>query len=152
VTGRNRRNSGKVSPVIQQGGAIMTAGEIEIRVRYAETDPMGYLHHAHYFTYFEMGRTELLRSQGWTYREIEARGQFIVVVKISCRFRQPARYDDLLTLRTRLSRVTRARIEHQYELWRGDTLLTEAESTLACVDRHGSLQPIPDEICGQSDQ
>ena len=124
----------------------MPSGEIQIRVRYAEADPMGYLHHAHYFTYFEMGRTELLREQGWSYREIEASGLFIVVVKISCRFHSPARYDELLTLRTRLTRVTRARIEHRYELWRDETLLTEAESTLACVDRDGRLQPIPEEL------
>lgn len=124
----------------------MTSGEIQIRVRYAEADPMGYLHHAHYFTYFEMGRTELLRAQGWSYRDIEARGQFIVVVKLSCRFHRPARYDDLLTLRTWVTRVTRARIEHRYELWRDGTLLTEAESTLACVDRDGQLQPIPEEF------
>jgi acyl-CoA thioester hydrolase len=129
----------------------MQSGEIQIRVRYAETDPMGCLHHSHYFTYFEIGRTELLRSQGWTYREIEERGNFIVVVKISCRFRQPARYDDLLTLQTWLKRVTRARIEHRYELWRDDTLLAEAESTLACVDREGRLQLIPEEMTTEDD-
>lgn len=129
----------------------MQSGEIEIRVRYAEADPMGFLHHAHYFTYFEMGRTELLRSQGWSYREIEERGYFIVVVKIACRFRQPARYDDVLTLRTWLTRITRARIEHRYELWRGETLLTEAESTLACVDRAGKLQLIPVEMTTGAD-
>lgn len=131
----------------------MQSGEIEIRVRYVETDPMGFLHHAHYFTYFEMGRTELLRSQGMAYREIEARGYFIVVVKISCRFRQPARYDDVLKLRTWLKRVTRARIEHRYELWRDETLLAEAESVLACVDREGKLQLIPPEMTtGEDDE
>jgi acyl-CoA thioester hydrolase len=130
----------------------MQSSEIEIRVRYVETDPMGFLHHAHYFTYFEMGRTELLRSQGWSYREIEERGYFIVVVKIACRFRQPARYDDVLTLRTWLKRVTRARIEHHYELWCGESLLAEAESTLACVDREGKLQLIPEELTTGEDE
>lgn len=129
----------------------MQSGEIEIRVRYVETDPMGLLHHAHYFTYFEMGRTELLRSQGWSYREIEQRGYFMVVVKIACRFRRPARYDDVLTLRTRVTRATRARIEHRYELWRGGTLLAEAESTLACIDREGKLQLIPEEMTNGTD-
>lgn len=122
----------------------MNTGEIEVRVRYVEADPMGYLHHSHYFSYFELGRTELLRAQGRSYREIEAGGLFIVVVKLSCRFHKPARYDDLLRLRTTLTRVTRARIEHRYELYRDGVLLTEAESTLACVDREGRVQPVPE--------
>lgn len=124
----------------------METHEIQIRVRYAETDPMGYLHHSHYFTYFEMGRTELLRAKGFRYRDLEERGYLMVVAKISSRFRKPARYDDLLTLRTTVTRVTRARIDHRYELLRDGELLTEAESTLACVDREGNLQAIPAEL------
>ena len=120
--------------------------EIQVRVRYAETDPMGYVHHSHYFTYFEMGRTEFLRAQGWRYRDFEERGFFMVAVKVSCRFHKPARYDDLLTLRTIITRMTPARIEHRYELYRGQELLTEAESTLACVDSEGRLQAIPEEF------
>jgi acyl-CoA thioester hydrolase len=124
----------------------MQTHEIPIRVRYVETDPMGYLHHSHYFTYFEMGRTELLRAMGYRYRDLEERGYFMVVAKIACRFRKPARYDDLLTLRTTVARVTRARIDHRYELLRDGELLTDAESTLACVDRNGNLQAIPEEL------
>jgi acyl-CoA thioester hydrolase len=124
----------------------MQTHEIPIRVRYVETDPMGYLHHSHYFTYFEMGRTELLRAMGYRYRDLEERGYFMVVAKIACRFRKPARYDDLLTLRTTVARVTRARIDHRYELLRDGELLTDAESTLACVDREGNLQAIPEEL------
>lgn len=120
--------------------------EIPIRVRYAETDPMGYVHHSRYFTYFEMGRTELLRASGWRYRDFEERGFFMVVAKIACRFHKPARYDDLLTLRTTVTRTTLARIEHRYELLRDGELLTEAESTLACVDSDGRLQAIPEEF------
>ena len=67
--------------------------QIQIRVRYCETDPMGYLHHANYFVYFEMGRTELLRAQQGNYREMEEQGLFMVVVGLECRFRAPARYD-----------------------------------------------------------
>lgn len=124
----------------------MQTHEFPIRVRYVETDPMGYLHHSHYFTYFEMGRTELLRAMGYRYRDLEERGYFMVVAKIACRFRKPARYDDLLTLRTTVARVTRARIDHRYELLRDGELLTDAESTLACVDREGNLQAIPEEL------
>ena len=118
--------------------------EIQIRVRYQETDAMGVLHHANYFTYFEMGRTELLRANGADYRQIEADGTFMVIVRIGCTYKRPARYDDVLRLRTRTSRVTAAKIEHEYELLRGDELLAEGHSTLACVDRQGRVQRVPD--------
>lgn len=122
--------------------------EIRVRVRYAESDPMGVLHHSKYFEYFEMGRTELLRQAGFRYRDLEARGVLFVVVKLECRFRAPARYDDELTLTTTFSRMTRARIDHTYELRRDGRLLCEASSTLACVDREGKLIGIPEELFG----
>ncbi len=117
--------------------------EIEIRVRYQETDAMGVLHHANYLTYYEIGRTELLRSQGLSYRELEASGLFMVVVRISSRYYRPARYDDQLLLRTRLTRVTAGKIEHEYELFRDGERIAVGESTLACVDRNGILQRVP---------
>lgn len=120
--------------------------EFNLRVRYAESDPMGYLHHSKFFEYFEMGRTELLRQAGFRYRDLEDRGVLFAVAKIECRFRAPARYDDELTLRTRIERMTRARIDHSYVLRRGDAILAEAASTLACIGRDGRLQPIPDDI------
>ncbi|RPI89913.1 MAG: acyl-CoA thioesterase, partial [Planctomycetaceae bacterium] len=76
----------------------MNTHEIDIRVRYSETDAMGFLHHANYFVYFELGRTELLRAQGGNYRQMEEEGQFMVVVSLECKYRRPARYDDLLSL------------------------------------------------------
>lgn len=118
--------------------------QIEIRVRYQETDAMGVLHHANYLTYFEMGRTELLRAAGCDYRRIEESGIYMVIVKISCRYRRPARYDDVLRLLTTLVGVSPARIEHEYRLFRGDELLAEAQTTLACVDRQGQLQRVPE--------
>ena len=120
--------------------------ELSIRVRYAESDPMGYLHHSKYFEYFEMGRTELLRLAGFRYRDLEERGVLFAVAKAECKFRAPGRYDDELVLRTRIDRMTRARIDHSYELMRGSTQLCEAKTTLACIDRTGRLIPIPDEI------
>jgi acyl-CoA thioester hydrolase len=120
--------------------------EIEVRVRYAECDPMGYVHHSRYFEYFEMARTELLRRCGARYRDLEELGILFVVAKIACRFRKPARYDDLLTLHCAIARQTRARIDHVYRLYRDGVLLCEAESTLACVDRTGQVIPIPDEL------
>jgi len=123
---------------------MITQHEIEIRVRYNETDPGGYVHHANYFTYFEMGRTELLRAAGGDYRDMEKHGLFVVVVKAECRYRRPARYDEVLRLRTTVTRVTRAKIEHQYDLYRGDELLALGHVTLAVVDRNGNVQPVPE--------
>jgi acyl-CoA thioester hydrolase len=117
--------------------------EIQVRVRYSETDAMGYLYHGNYFAFFEMGRTELLRAQGGNYRKMEEEGLFMVVVSIECKYRKPARYDDVLTLKTRVARVTPAKIEHEYRILRDGELLTEARSVLACVDRTGSVQRIP---------
>lgn len=125
--------------------------EIEIRVRYPEADPGGYLHHANYFIYFEMGRTELLRSNGRNYRDMEAAGHFVVVVKTECRFHRPARYDDLLRLRTSIARVRAASIEHDYHLFRGQELLAEARVTLCCVDREGQPQRLPDWMLESAD-
>ena len=117
--------------------------ETTMRVRYSETDAMGFLHHANYLVYFEVGRTELYRARGGDYRELEASGMFFVVVKLACQYKIPARYDDLLNLRTRVSRLTPAKLEHEYELWRGDELLATAQTVLACVNRQGKVQRIP---------
>lgn len=118
--------------------------EIAFRVRYAETDQMGVLHHAAYFVYFEMGRTELLRSRGVSYKDIEEQGFFLVVIDISCKYRKPARYDDLLTLRTIVDRVTHVKVQHRYELLRDGVLLAEGHSTLACLDREGKPRALPE--------
>ncbi len=129
-----------------------TSATLEIRVRYPECDPMGYLHHARYFEYFEMGRTELLREHGHAYRDLETAGVFFVVARAQCRFRRPARYDDRLTLITRVARMTTARIDHHYQLHRGATLLCSAETTIASVDRTGRLIPIPGALRRPDDQ
>ena len=126
--------------------------DIQIRVRYAETDAMGYLHHAQYFVYFELGRTELLRQNGARYRDMEAQGIFYVVARLECRFRAPARYDDLLTLTTATERMTPVRVEHAYRLSCDGRLLAEARSTLVSVGRDGRPLPLPDplydRLCG----
>ncbi len=123
---------------------FMPSGEITIRVRYAETDRMGLLHHANYLAYFEMGRIELLRSQGLTYKDLEDQGYLMVLTKIQVRYCKPAYFDDLLTLRTTITKTTLAKIEHSYELFGNGDLLAEGESTLGCVDRQGQVQPLPE--------
>ena len=125
--------------------------DLEIRVRYVECDPMGYLHHARYFEFFELGRTELLRRAGHSYHDMEQRGHFLVVARVQCKFIKPARYDDVLTLTTRIERVTAARIDHRYELNRNDTLLCIGHTTLASVDGKGKLACIPDYLISATD-
>ena len=116
---------------------------ITLRVRYPEVDAMGYLHHSRFFQYFEIGRVELLRSMGHAYADLERQGIFFVVVKVECRYRAPARYDEEVQLTTRVKRQTHVRIDHTYELKRDDTLLADAATTIACVDRQGQLKEIP---------
>ena len=118
--------------------------DIAIRVRYAETDRMGLLHHANYLVYFEMARTELLRQRGITYREVEDAGHYLVIVEVGCKFKRPAYYDDLLTVRAIVERVTHVKIVHRYEVLRDGVLLAEGHSTLACVDKEGRPQALPD--------
>lgn len=122
--------------------------EIVIRVRYQETDGQGVLHHANYATYFETGRVELLRANGISYRDVEQQGLLMVIVKLECRYRRPAFYDDLLTLRTKTTRITAAKIEHAYELLRENELLAEGRTTLACVDRQGNVLRVPQWLRG----
>ena len=121
---------------------------IEIRVRYAECDPMGVAHHSAYAPWLEMGRTELLRSTGRNYRDLEAAGLLLAVVHLSIRYRRPARYDDLLTLRTTLVAPGPVKIEHAYELRRDGELLASAETTLTCLDRSGRGRPVPQDLFG----
>lgn len=118
------------------------------RVRYPEVDAQGFVHHSRFFQYFEIGRCELLRSLGHSYADLERQGVLFVVVRAECRYRSPARYDEELTLLTRVARQTAVRIDHAYELRRDGTLLAEGLTTIACVDRAGELQPIPDFLKG----
>ncbi len=119
---------------------------LPIRVRYPEADPMGYLHHSVYLQYFEMGRIELLRSTGHSYAVLEAAGVFFVVTKAEVKYRAPARFDDELQLTVNLVREGPVRLDHTYELKRGDTLLAEATTTIACVGRDGQPRAMPDEM------
>jgi len=119
---------------------------IDLRVRYDECDPMGFVHHANYMKYFEIARTDLYRAQGGNYRDFEASGLFVVVAKIECRYHLPARYDDLLKIVVKIDRITEAKIEQSYIVIRADTKIASGSVTLAVVDRDGKLQRIPDTL------
>lgn len=120
--------------------------EVQIRVRYAECDAMGLLHHAKYFEYLEVSRTELLRASGMSYREMEEQGVFFVVARITIQYRAPIRYDDVVTIHTVVDRTTRTRVDHSYKILNGSVLATEATSTLACVGRNGKPILMPDHL------
>ncbi|MDR0522517.1 MAG: acyl-CoA thioesterase [Planctomycetaceae bacterium] len=130
-------------PKLQQN---YRTGEVQVRVRYQETDQMGVLYHGNYFTFFEIGRTELLRSCGYTYREMEANGTLGVVIKAECSYHKPAKYDDLLTIRTTVVRITKVKIEYEHQVLRDSVLLATGHITLAFVDPNGKILPVPDWI------
>ena len=122
----------------------MNQHETQIRVRYEDADPMGFLHHSKYFAYFEIGRIELFRAAGGNYRELEAAGVFAVVVNAECKYRKPARFDDLLTVRTTLAKITAVKIQYEYHLLRDQDVLARGLVTVALVNRDGEVQPVPD--------
>jgi acyl-CoA thioester hydrolase len=118
--------------------------ELEIDVRYYETDAQGVVHHANYFCYFELARVEMLKAMGHDYADLERDGYLLVVHKIECRYLAPARFGDRLKIVTRVTRATPARIEHAYRVLAGERLLAEASSTIACIDRLGNVSRMPD--------
>jgi len=126
----------------------MSVSELEVRVRYAETDQMGVAHHASYLVWFEAGRTELIRKSGRSYAQLEEDGWLLVVVEAHCRYRQPARYDDALIVRTRVRDLGPARLSFGYELVRtaDGVLLADGYTVHAAVDRTGRVRRLPDQI------
>jgi acyl-CoA thioester hydrolase len=119
-----------------------------VRVRYAETDQMGVAYHGDYFAWFEVGRTDLLRERGLTYRELESQGLRLPVIETSARFLKPALYDDILEIRTRLAELTGARVTFRYEVHReGDGgLLATATTSHAAVDPQGRPRRLPEDL------
>ncbi len=132
-------------------GAPGESTSIEIRVRYAECDAMGYLHHARYWEYFEQARTERLRMNGFRYRDLEAQGCFFVVYKAAIRYLLPIRYDDLVRVTVTVTRVTRTRVDHTYTVSREGQHACEASTTLACVGRDGRPQLMPAALWGETE-
>ena len=120
--------------------------ETTVRVRYAETDQMGVVYHANYLIWFEVGRVELLRKIGINYKEMEAEDDtFIVVVEASCRYRKPARYDEVIRIRTRIGAATTRMCKVDYEVLNdasGELLATGSTSHVFC-DRAGKPRLLP---------
>jgi acyl-CoA thioester hydrolase len=118
----------------------------ELRVRYAETDAMGIVHHATYPVWMELGRSDFLRQLGQSYAEWEARGVRLVVNEIRVRFRSPARYDELVQVHTWLKETGRRRVVFAYRIERAGTLLAEGESIHLVAGTDNRARVLPDDL------
>jgi acyl-CoA thioester hydrolase len=118
---------------------------VTLRVRYAETDQMGVVYHSNYFIWFEMGRVEFLRQLGFEYKQMEVDDDcHLPVVDANCRYKVPARYDELLAVETRVIAVRSSVIKFAYRLLRDGQLLAEAETTHVVVDGQMKKRILPE--------
>ena len=114
----------------------MLKSEIKLRVRYAETDRMGYVYYGNYAQYFEVGRVETLRELGLSYKELEDSGIILPVYTFSIKYLKPAFYDDVLTVKTIIKEMPGARINFEYETYNEkNELLNKGETTLVFINR-----------------
>lgn len=121
--------------------------ETEIRVRYAETDQMGIVHHANYPIWFEAGRTDLCRAKGFSYKQMEEEGNsLLVVAEVYCRFKSPAHYDDVLTVRTQVGEIRSRSLRFIYQVYRAsdDMILCEGETLHVVTDKNKRVRTLPD--------
>jgi len=124
-----------------------TMNETRLRVRYAETDQMGVVYHSNHLIWFEVGRVELMRQMGFSYRDMEREdGRFIAVAEAQCRYRAPVFYDEEVMVRTRLKTVRESVIIFSYELRRAtdDVLLAEGETTHIVTDSNMKIAALPE--------
>ena len=121
--------------------------DVSIRVRYAETDQMGVVYHSNYLIWFEVGRVELMRALGFEYKDMERDDDtFIVVADAHCRYHHPARYDELLTVRTRIAEAKNRTLKFGYELFRqsDNKLLAEGHTIHVACNRAGHVRQFPE--------
>ena len=119
-----------------------------VRVRYAETDKMGIVYYANYLVWYEIGRTDWLRDTGWTYRAMEEDGIQLPVIEAHCEYRQGARYDDDVEIRTRAQKLSPVRIQFDYEAVRraDGAVLASGYTVHATIDRQGRPTRMPDRV------
>ncbi len=124
-----------------------TVNETRLRVRYAETDQMGVVYHSNHLIWFEVGRVELMRQMGFSYRDMEREdGRYIAVVEATCRYRSPVYYDEEVLVRTQIKKVRDSVIIFKYELTRVEngTLLAEGETTHIVTDSEMKVSTLPE--------
>ena len=118
----------------------------DIRVRYADTDQMGFVYYANYPVWFEVGRASFLRDRGVPYGGWEERGYILPVSSVGYRLYSPARYDELITVHTWIEKVRSRSVLFQYAVSRGETLLAEGKTTHICINRDLKPTAIPDDL------
>ncbi len=122
-------------PILNFSLRLMISDKISFRVRYGETDQMSYVYHGNYPSYLEMGRIEWLRKIGISYKKMEESGIMLPVIRININYKNPGKYDDVLTVTTTLKKLPSARIDFHYEIYNSDNqLITTAETTLVFVN------------------
>ncbi|MEM9338408.1 MAG: thioesterase family protein [Bacteroidota bacterium] len=123
----------------------MFSYDAQLRVRYADTDQMGYVYYGNYAAFYEVARVEAFRSLGFSYKQLEETGVMMPVLEMKCRYLLPARYDDLLTIRVSIPELPKVRIKYEYEVYNeAGVHLNSGETTLAFVDmKSGRPQRIP---------
>src|SRR5688500_12016315 len=126
----------------------MPASTSRLRVRYAETDKMGVVYYANYFVWFEVARADLLRSLGWSYRDMELAGVSLPVIEAHCDYHRPARYDDELDVRTEGRMLSPVRMEFVYQVTRrdGDVRAASGRTVHAAIDAAGKPRRLPERI------
>ncbi len=113
----------------------MIESESKVRVRYAETDKMGYVYYGRYLEYYEIGRTDLIRNLGITYRELEEKGIFLPVYQVNINYHKAAKYDEVLTIKTYLKSLPAVRIKFDYEIFNeSNELINTGDVTLLFID------------------
>ncbi|MHC4661381.1 MAG: acyl-CoA thioesterase [Planctomycetota bacterium] len=119
-----------------------------LRVRYSETDRMDVVYYSRYFEYFEVGRAEYMRACGTAYSDLEEQGIRLAVVEASAKYRAPARYDEEIRIRTRITDVKKTRVRFEYQVLNRETeeLLAEGSTWLACIDGEGRPGRIPEKV------
>lgn len=120
--------------------------KLSIRVPYAHTDQMRFVYYANYLVYFEMARAEFLREVGLPYTDMEMRGIMLPVVVAHCEYRKPARFDDLIEVRSCCTDIRGTRLHIEYEIWRGEDLLVTGHTEHVCVNSEGKVVRPVEEI------
>lgn len=124
----------------------MRAHETSLRIRYQETDNMGVVYYGNYFTWFEVARTEYFRSLGLIYRDLEAKGFYLMVAAASCRYKSPAKYDDMVTVKSSIPEIKNSSLKFEYKLSVDGRLIATGDSVHVFTNRSGHPVRMPGDV------
>jgi len=122
------------------------AHETSLRIRYQETDNMGVVYYGNYFTWFEVARTEYFRSLGLIYRDLEAKGFYLMVAAASCRYKSPAKYDDIVTVKSSIPEIKNSSLKFEYKLSVDGRLIATGDSVHVFTNRSGHPVRMPGDV------